>query len=196
MGHSARLTEEEYQEIQARVRGGVGGGPIKGDSPRRLNPTRGRARVRMSLDDVTGPARSAHTADAASSFPVQDRISSRNSRKRVANPAPAPYKSKLEARFAGYLEIQRRLVELKQYWYEPCTFRLPGGVRYTPDYLLWRGELNRPSGAMIMEFHEVKGHHKNKRDSLTRLKIAAALHPWARWCLDEWQDGRWKETWL
>lgn len=155
-----RLTEEEYREMQARVRGGLSRGG--------------------HLDSRARPSRA------------------RNSRK-LANPAPAPtpYKSKLEARFAQYVEILRRLVELEHYWYEPVTFKLPGGVRYTPDFLIQRGSVGpsyQRSGRM--EFHEVKGHHKNKRDSLTRLKIAAALHPWARWCLVEWQGGRWKETWL
>lgn len=57
--------------------------------------------------------------------------------------------------------------------FEPLTFHLPGGIRYTPDFLL-----RKHCG--LMRFYECKGSWKSKnaRDSKTRLKVTAGLYPW------------------
>ena len=41
---------------------------------------------------------------------------------------------------------------------------------------------------------EVKGWSKNRRDGLTRLKMAAAHYPWWTFVLVERIGGQWKET--
>lgn len=108
-----------------------------------------------------------------------------------ASPTPAPipsYRSKEEAGYALVLEIMRRCGEIDAWAYEPFPMPLPGGVVYTPDFVvLCRDHL---------EIHEYKGWSRNRRDGITRLKIAAGLYPWIRWCLVESKDGRFKETWL
>jgi hypothetical protein len=79
---------------------------------------------------------------------------------------------------------------VKQWWYEPFSLWLPGGVRYKPDFLVqFPDELRLP-----LRIDEVKGFSKNMRDSLTRLKIAAALFPCFSWALIRRENGGWDET--
>jgi len=72
----------------------------------------------------------------------------------------------------------------------PFTLHLPGGVDYTPDFIAWPGGWQSPI------IYEVKGslQQKNARDSRTRFKVAAGLHPWARFVWVTRKQGRWVET--
>lgn len=122
----------------------------------------------------------------------------RNSREPVANPAPAPprYRSPLEADYAQYLELLRRGTEISTWQYEPLMLRLPGGIRYTPDFLIIHYWIER--GALfpevpVIEFHEVKGWSKNRREGITKLKIAAGLIPWASFLLVTRDKTGWHE---
>lgn len=103
--------------------------------------------------------------------------------------AVAPYRSKLEARFAARLEAVKTFHGITDWWYQPCTLRLANGARYRPDFLaITVGPRHR-----ALCFYEVKGWHPNRRDSLTHLKWAASLHKWADFWLVQWKDGRWQE---
>lgn len=93
-------------------------------------------------------------------------------------PAPSPkspYRSKLEAAYAAKLELEKHAGIVFQYWYEPFSIWLPGKVRFKPDFMV------KTVGDPVMEIVEVKGWSKNRRDGITRLKIAAALFPCFVW---------------
>ena len=108
--------------------------------------------------------------------------------------APSPYKSKWEASYAGKLELEQRAGIIKQWWYEPFSLWLPGKVRYKPDFLI---QYNLPicdPRTMELSIVEVKGWSKNKRDGMTRLKIAAALFPCFRWVLASHTKNGWEEV--
>ena len=91
--------------------------------------------------------------------------------------ASSPYKSKWEAAYANKLELEKRAGVIRQYWYEPFSIWLPGPVRYKPDFLIQYETSHFPT----MEMIEIKGWSKNRRDGMTRLKIAAALFPCFTW---------------
>ena len=89
--------------------------------------------------------------------------------------APSPYRSKWEAAYASKLELEKRAGIVFQYWHEPFSIWLPGKIRYKPDFMV------KHAGDPVMEIIEVKGWSKNRRDGITRLKIAAALFPCFVW---------------
>ena len=105
-----------------------------------------------------------------------------------SNPAPSPYKSKWESSYANKLELERHFGIVKQWWYEPFSLWLPGKVRYKPDFLVQYTEES------VLTVLEVKGWSKNKRDGMTRLKIAAALFPCFRWVLASQTKNGWEEV--
>ena len=78
--------------------------------------------------------------------------------------------SKLEASYELYLSALKHAGEIQHYWYHPLTVKLPGGIRYTPDFMIW------PNDGKV-QIHECKGSlkMKNARDGITRLKIAAGV---------------------
>lgn len=96
------------------------------------------------------------------------------------------YRSKLEARFAEELERQRAEGKWDMVRYEPITFRLAHGVRYTPDFV--RAKDNR------ITIYEVKGWGKNRRDGITRLKWLAKDWPMFTCILVEYRRGAWDYT--
>ena len=79
---------------------------------------------------------------------------------------------------------------IKQWWYEPFSIWLPGKVRYKPDFLV-----QYPLGMeRSLQIVEVKGWSRNKRDGMTRLRIAAALFPCFEWTLAyKVKGGGWME---
>ena len=86
------------------------------------------------------------------------------------------FRSKWDENFAAKCELEKRAGLILGWWYEPFSLWLPGGVRYKPDFMVHRSKL-WPS----IEVVEVKGWSKNRRDGITRLKIAAALFPCFTW---------------
>lgn len=106
-----------------------------------------------------------------------------------------PFDSKQEKVYHDYLGFLQREGSVLGYWYHPLMLYLPGGLRYTPDWLV----LEKDMKTLIVRwcFHELKGKWiKNRRDGITRLKLAASLpqNAWASWKLIELEDGRWRET--
>ena len=86
--------------------------------------------------------------------------------------APDKYRSSWERRFAELLEFRRTAGEIKSWQYEPITLKLPGGVRYTPDFLItdlddW------------LSIVEVKGVLKDS--ARIKLRQAVELYPSFRW---------------
>jgi hypothetical protein len=109
---------------------------------------------------------------------------------RVIASAPSPYRSKWEAAYAANLELAKQAGVIKQWWYEPFSLWLPGKVRMKPDFLV-----QYPLGMeRSLQIVEVKGWSRNRRDGMTRLKIAAALFPCFTWTLAyKVKGGGWME---
>ena len=84
------------------------------------------------------------------------------------------YRSQWEAEYAGVLEMRFRAGDIVDYGYERITLRLPGDVRYTPDF-----DAVLPDGTI--EMHEVKAWLREvARD---RLRSAVATFPTVHWYL-------------
>jgi hypothetical protein len=113
--------------------------------------------------------------------------------KRGSIPVSSPYRSKWEAAYAANLELAKQAGVIKQWWYEPMSIWLPGKVRYRPDFMV-----QYPLGMeRSLQIVEVKGWSRNRRDGLTRLKIAAALFPCFTWTLAyKVKGGGWMEETL
>ncbi len=107
----------------------------------------------------------------------------------VGDPSPPRYDSKLEARYALYLDVLVHCKEIRQYKYHPFTVKLAPKRKYSPDFLI-----DSQDGQITIV--EIKGSPKmkNARDGITRLHIAAANLPMFRWKLVERVKGQWKET--
>ena len=138
----------------------------------------------ITIDTKTGRAKRAG-GDGRSESPAKG-----HTRRSLQAPnAPSPsYDSKLEARYHQYISCLLFTRTIRRAWYHPVTFLLPGGVKYTPDFLL-----EMPDGAL--ELHECKGSlkMKNVRDSLTRLRLVAGLHPWVTCKVIQRIKGQWVE---
>ena len=82
--------------------------------------------------------------------------------------------SKTEERFCGILDEMERTGLIAQYMYEPVTFKLAEGLRYTPDFMAIYADPTR-GGA----FYEIKASafhasgQSNQMNSISKLKGAA-----------------------
>lgn len=85
------------------------------------------------------------------------------------------FKSKLEHRWAQYLELLKGLGEIVSWSYEPRKFEFKairsGTVFYTPDFLVLYGAPYKPDCC----WHEVKGHLTNK--DITKFRRMAKYYP-------------------
>ena len=72
--------------------------------------------------------------------------------------------------------------------YEAVTFRLPGGSRYTPDWVTF-------DDAGRMTVYEVKGGYRfhSQGRALTAFREARAAFPRVRFRWVVWADGKWAE---
>jgi hypothetical protein len=93
----------------------------------------------------------------------------------------SPYRSKWEENFAAKLDLEQKAGIIKAWWYEPFSLWLPGNVRYKPDFLIEQRLPVDDHDRRVLEVVEVKGWSRNRRDGMTRLKIAAALFPCFVW---------------
>lgn len=71
--------------------------------------------------------------------------------------------------------------------FEPMTFKLPSGCRYTPDLVVMEG-------AALVELWEVKGKRIHNGHSIRAFKEAAAAWPALRWGFAQRRDGEWTEV--
>lgn len=72
--------------------------------------------------------------------------------------------------------------------YEGLTFRLPGGSRYTPDWIY-------VDGAGVVHAFEVKGAYRfhSQGRALTAFREARAAFPWVSFHWVVWDGGKWEE---
>lgn len=138
---------------------------------------------RLEIDPVTGRAR------------VRSGVGVPQAPEQPKSGSSSPYRSKLEATYANALFLEERTGLVVKWWHEPFSFRLADGKRYRVDFMVWRPPV-AGSGSMNsrwIECIEVKGVHKNKRDSLTHLAWAAQKFPCFTWKLVEWSGHGWEE---
>ena len=105
--------------------------------------------------------------------------------RRKHDPVPRGYASKLESHYAQHLETLKYIGEIVDFWYEPVKLRLADSTFYTPDFLV---EVEH----RVLEFRECKGWMRD--DANVKLKVAAALVPWARFVLVRREKGQWVEN--
>ena len=134
---------------------------------------RGGAKVRGGVTTALEPGQVGLVAPGKRALPV-------------SNPAPSPYKSKLEALYARELAALEHAGVIISWQYEPLNFRLPGQRNfYKPDFLV------RDDGGLT--FYEVKGRNISDDRSLVKIKTAAGLNTWARFMLVKRIKGQWEE---
>ena len=86
--------------------------------------------------------------------------------------------SKTEERFAELLNEYARDKQIVSYSFEPVTFKLAEGVRYTPDFMAVFADPTRG-----VAFYEIKASEfhasgkSNQMNSLTKLKVCARTFP-------------------
>jgi len=100
--------------------------------------------------------------------------------------------NKLEAAYALILEARKRNGEIADYAYESVTLKLATGVRYTPDFVVWREETLYGTWARIadvVELHEVKGFMRD--DARIKLRVAAKQFPYFTFRLCRRLKGSW-----
>lgn len=88
----------------------------------------------------------------------------------------APYRSKLEWRFAENLKWRKAWSKILDWGYEPRKFDLAGRCTFAPDFWV------KVTPHQREVFVETKGPHAWE-DSIIKLKICAAQHPEYRWLL-------------
>jgi hypothetical protein len=93
------------------------------------------------------------------------------------------YRSRLEARYAGYLQELKLAGEIESWKYEPVTFKLAARTTYTPDF-----EVRLLYGCVC--YMETKGYHKNMAASRVKWKCAAEAHPEFQWFWVTWVRGQ------
>ena len=107
---------------------------------------------------------------------------------RTAQKPSAPYRSRLEQRYAVLLAVHVHDGLIVRWGYEELTFRLAPRTTYTPDFVLLF-----PDGRCV--FDEIK-HERFLRDprhskSWTKLKIVAARWPCFTFRLCTWGKRGW-----
>lgn len=100
-------------------------------------------------------------------------------------PAQCPrYRSKTEARYVQFLDLEVRAGNVIRWLYEPLRLEIGPGARYTPDFAVWRPGCNLP------ELHEVKGGFVREA---ARVRFRAAVRAWPgfRWFWCVYRSRRW-----
>ena len=180
------VTEDELRQFEANVKKikQVGGGVAKTTMIlAKCKDGGGVARKEMSVSDANMPLKKRVSVVTGGAIPPAEKRPRIDRCEEYAqagsNPASPPYKSKWDAAYASKLDLEQRAGMIKAYWYEPFSLWLPGKVRYKPDFLI-----QYPDGLeQRLEIIEVKGWSKNRRDGMTRLKIAAAIYNCFVWRL-------------
>jgi hypothetical protein len=94
----------------------------------------------------------------------------------------APYRSRLEARYAALLVQQERAGLIRRWRYEAIRLRLAPATTLTVDFAVTMSSLQRGE---YLALHEVKGGYV-REDGWQKLKIAAALYPEFEFMLVRW----------
>lgn len=85
---------------------------------------------------------------------------------------------------AAFIEHRKRLGDWSRIAYEPITFRLPSGTKYTPDVVVFRQDGG-------IECWEVKGPHIHNPRSVHAFKEARAAYPMFKWGFAQLRKGLW-----
>lgn len=96
--------------------------------------------------------------------------------------------NKTEALFLAHLKATHPDAWIER---EPFALKLGNGVRYNPDFAVWR--YDAPTESPALTCYEVKGHMRD--DAAVKLKVAASKFHFARFVL-VWRDrksGGWKQ---
>ena len=96
------------------------------------------------------------------------------------------FRSKWEAEYAYRLNIQKAAGLVLGWEYEPRSFTIGVGAKYTPDFMVVMSADGLP------EWHEVKGYRREA--AIVRLKAAALAHPDERFILVTKKRGQWVQT--
>jgi hypothetical protein len=131
------------------------------------------------------------TAESAASLRCVRDIPANAARLGVAAQTPrrartadlAPYRSKVEIRYAELLETRRRCGEIAAWEYEPERLRLAHRCTFAPDF-----RVTFPDGHA--EWHETKGAFV-REDAWLKLKVAAAAYPEQSFVMMQWKGGEW-----
>jgi hypothetical protein len=101
--------------------------------------------------------------------------------------------NKLEARYAGHLEVLKHVHEITDYRFEPMKLRLAKSTFFDVDFLVvkWQ-DIEGSNGTYAAELHEVKGHWED--DARVKMKVAAKEFPWWRFVGVHWDKEKkdWK----
>ena len=92
------------------------------------------------------------------------------------------YRSKLEARYAGYIEALKFAGEIRTIRYEAVRLEIAPNTTILPDFYVERPDRS-------CELHEVKGFMRE--DAWIKLKVAARQWPHYRWFLITRVKGQW-----
>lgn len=156
----------------------------------------GQERIRAELARRAGETPAPDTPAPADSAPAAGRIVEQGGAcELVCNALTAPASppnstpprrrgvmNKTETRCAR--EILAPLVargEIARYEFEPATWHIHGGTRYTPDFVAWC-----PDGTLWCV--EVKGGLIRPQDR-DRFKAHALARPWMRWTMMQWMGA-------
>lgn len=142
----------------------------------------------LAIDDRTGHARKV----------VPTKLGTNNGvapRQEAVAPPPGPrinpkamdgdapkYRSKLEARYAGYIEALKFAGEIRTIRYEAIRLEIAPKTTILPDFYVERPDRS-------CELHEVKGFMRE--DAWIKLKVAARQWPHYRWFLITRVKGQW-----
>jgi hypothetical protein len=102
-----------------------------------------------------------------------------------AKPRRVPgHMNKLEARYAGHLDLLKMSGQLKQWWFEAIALRIGQRCFWHPDFLI-----EQKDGRL--ELHDTKGHVKD--DALVKAKAIASKFPFPVYHV-KWIKGQWQQT--
>lgn len=158
-----------------------------GNLPITIDPVTGQAKVVRGSVQHAPAKRRALVVDAATQAHELAHGAARRDGPKLLTTALAPtFDSQLEADRAQFLFGLQLAGAVWQYVHHPFSVEIAPGCRYTPDFLVqWQ------DGLITIE--EIKGSlkQKNARDSITRLKVAAAKLPMFRWLLITRVERQW-----
>lgn len=100
--------------------------------------------------------------------------------------------NKTELRFEQEI-IKPSLSPEAAYGFQCMTFLLAPGLRYTPDWVVWRkSDFERSPGWLTC--YEIKGAHVWD-DARVKFLTSRKLFPWITWEAWQWKGGEWREIW-
>jgi len=93
------------------------------------------------------------------------------------------YRSEVERRYAERCEFRKLAGEIKDWKYEPLTFRLADDLKYIIDFLIVESD-----GSFT--FIETKGAFI-RREGLNKFKVAREMFPFFKFEMWQWDRGQW-----